>query len=43
MTHTKIRKLQRLRNKERKEQEAEKLRDEYFNKYRPMVRQGNVW
>ena len=35
--------LQRLRNKEKKEQEAEKMRDECFNKYRPMIPQGKVW
>ena len=33
----------RLRNKEKREQEAEKARDEYFNKYRPMIHQGKVW
>ena len=43
LTHTQKRKLQRLRNKEKREQEAEKMRDEYFNKYRPMVLQGKVW
>ena len=43
MTHTQKRKLQRLRNKEKREQEAEKARDEYFNKYRPMIPQGKVW
>jgi len=32
LTHTQKRKLQRLRNKKRREQEAEKARDEYFNK-----------
>jgi len=43
LTHTQKRKLQRLRNKEKREQEAEKARDEYFNKYRHMIPQGKVW
>ena len=43
LAHTQKRKLQRLRNKEKREQEAEKVRDEYFNKYRPMIPQGKVW
>src|SRR5574344_2141622 len=43
LTHTQKRKLQRLRNKEKREQEAEKLRDEYFNKYRPMIPQTKTW
>ena len=43
LTHTQKRKLQRLRNKEKREQEAEKTRDEHFNKYRPMIPQGKVW
>ena len=43
LSHTKNRKLQRLRNKEKKELEAEKIRDEHFNKYRPMIPQGKVW
>ena len=43
LTHTQKRKLQRLRNKEKREQEAEKVRDEYFNKYRPMIPQDKVW
>ena len=43
LTHTQKRKLQCLRNKEKREQEAEKVRDEYFNKYRPMIPQGKVW
>jgi len=42
LTHTQKRKLQRLHNKEKREQEAEKARDEYFNKYRPMIPQGKV-
>ena len=37
LTHTQKRKLQRLRNKEKKEQEAEKMRDEHLNKYKPMI------
>ena len=36
LTHMQKRKLQRLRNKEKREQEEEKLRDEDFNRYRPM-------
>ena len=43
LTHTQKRKLQRLHNKEKREQEAEKMRDEHFNKYRPMIPQGKVW
>ena len=43
MTNTQKRKLQRLRNKEKREQEEEKLRDEDFNRYRPMFPQGKVW
>jgi hypothetical protein len=43
LTHTQKRKLQHLRNKEKREQEAEKMMDEHFNKYRPMVPQGKVW
>ena len=43
MTHTQKRKLQHLRNKEKREQEEEKLKDEDFNKYRPMFPQGKVW
>ena len=43
LTHTQKRKLQCLRNKDKGEQEAEKARDEYFNKYRPMIPQGKVW
>ena len=42
LTRTQKRKLRRLRNKEKREQEAEKARDEYFNKYRPMIPQGKV-
>ena len=43
LTHTQKRKLQRLRNKEKREQEEEKLRDEDFNRYRLMFPQGKVW
>ena len=43
LTHTQKRKLQHLPNKEKKEQEAEKPRDEHFNKYRTIVHQGKVW
>ena len=42
-THTQQRMLQHLRHLEQKEQEAEKLKDEHFNKYRPMVPQGKEW
>src|SRR3954462_5094090 len=37
------RRLQRMRNHEKVDQEAEKLRDEWFNKERPMVLVANVW
>jgi len=43
LTHTQKRKLQRLRNKETREEEAEEARDEYFNKYRHMIPQVKVW
>ena len=43
LSHSQKRRLQRLRRQEQKEQEAKKLRDEHFNKYRPMVPQGNEW
>ena len=43
LTHTQKRKLQRLRNKEKKEQEKEKMRDENFNIYRPIFPQSKVW
>jgi len=43
LTHTQKRKLQRLHNKEKKEQEKEKMRDEEFNRYRPMFPQSKVW
>ena len=43
LTHTQKRKLQRLRNKEKRQQEAEELRDEHFNRYRPMIPQGKTW
>jgi hypothetical protein len=36
LTHTQKRKLPILHNKEKKEQEKEKIRDEDFNRYRPM-------
>jgi len=42
LTHTPKRKLQRLRNKEKNKQEEEKMRDEDFNRYRPMFPQGKV-
>jgi len=43
LSHSQKRRLQRLRRQEQKEQEAEKLRGEHFNKYRPMVPQGKEW
>ena len=43
LTHTQKRRLQRLRRQEHKEKEAEKLRDEQFDKYRPRIPQGKVW
>ena len=38
-----MRKLQRLRFREKKEKELEDKRDEIFNSYRPMVSQGKEW
>ena len=43
LSHSQKRRLQRLWRQERQEQEAKKLRDEQFNKYRPMVPQGKEW
>ena len=43
LSHSQKRRLQQLRRQEQKEQEVEKLRDEHFNKYRPMVPQGKEW
>ena len=43
LSHSQKRRLQCLRRQEQKEQEAEKLREEHFNKYRPMVPQGKEW
>ena len=43
LSHSQKRRLQRLRRQEQKEQDVEKLRDEHFNKYRPMVPQGKEW
>ena len=43
LSHSQKRRLQCLRHQEHKEQEAEKLRDEHFSKYRPMVPQGKEW
>ena len=37
LSHSQKRRLQRLRRQEQKEQEAKKLRDEHFNRYRSMV------
>ena len=42
LTYTQKRKLQCLRNKEKKEQEEEKLRVEDFNRYMPMFPQSKV-
>ena len=39
LSHSQKRRLQCLRRQEL----AEKLRDEHFNKYRPMVPQGKEW
>ena len=43
LSHSQKRRLQRLWRQEQQEQEAKKLRDEQFNKYRPMVPQGKEW
>ena len=43
LTHTQKRRLQHLRRQEQKEKEAEKLRDEEFEEYRPRFPQGKVW
>ena len=43
LTHTQKRKLQRLRFREKKENEPEKQRDEMFNHYRPMMSQEKEW
>ena len=43
LSHSRKRRLQRLRCQEQKEQDVEKLRDEHFNKYWPMVPQGKEW
>ena len=43
MTHTQNRRLQRQHRQEQKKHEAEKLRDEHFDKYRPMIPQGKTW
>ena len=43
LTHTQKRRLQRLRRQEQKEQEAERLRDEQLNKYKPIFPQSKVW
>jgi hypothetical protein len=43
LTHTQKRRLQRLRCQEQKEQEAERLRDEQLNKYKPIFPQSKVW
>ena len=37
LSHSQKRRLQRLRHQEQKEQEIERLWDEHFNKYQPMV------
>ena len=43
LTSTHRRKLQRLRFRERREQELEKQRDEFFNQNRPMIPQRKEW
>jgi hypothetical protein len=43
LTHTQKRRLQRLRRQEQKKKEAEKMRDEQFDKYRPRIPQGKAW
>ena len=43
LSHSQKRRLQRLRRQEQKEREAKMLRDEHFNKYRPMVPQAKEW
>ena len=43
LTNTQKRRLQRLRRQEQMEQEAERLRDEQFSKYMPIIPQGKVW
>ncbi|TKC12035.1 hypothetical protein FA727_23635, partial [Robertmurraya kyonggiensis] len=43
LTRTQKRKLQRLRFRERQEQELEKQRDEFFNQSRPMIPQRKEW
>ena len=43
LTRTHRRKLQRLRFRERREQELEKQRDEFFNQNRPMIPQRKEW
>jgi hypothetical protein len=37
LTHTQKRKLQRMRAREKNDQESEQQRDKFFNKLRPMV------
>ena len=43
LTHTQKRRLHHLRRQEQKEKEAEKMRDEQFDKYRPRIPQNKVW
>jgi hypothetical protein len=43
LTRTERRKLQRLRCHERKVKELEQQRDEYFDKYKPVIPQKKVW
>ena len=43
LTHTQKRRLQHLHRQGKKEQEAERLRDDQFNKYMPIIPQGRVW
>ena len=43
LTHTPKRKLQRLRLRKMRDEEAEKKRDEVFNEIKPMVPQDKQW
>ena len=43
LTHTQKRRLQHFRRQEQKEKEAEKLRYEQFDKYRPRIPHDKVW
>jgi len=43
LTHTQNIKLKHMRNREKREHEAEKIRDEQFTRYKPMIPQAKVW